>query len=148
MTNKTALTSKTALTNKTAIISIAIAIAVLTTGCSQKYSAERDGKKLGQAVCDLRNADSADAATDAVDEIKDQLDDLGDKHALFTAEDRQDVQNNLADLHEHAIQGNTALMQQDLAVLQRSIRNIADDSDETSRAAWEGILEGLADCTE
>ena len=28
-------------------------------GCSQKYSAERDGKKLGEAICDLRDADSA-----------------------------------------------------------------------------------------
>lgn len=133
---------------KTVLITIAIAVAVVATGCSQKYSAERDGKKLGQAMCDLRNAESTDEATDAIDEVKDQLDDLGDKHAMYTAEDRKDVQNNLADLHEHAIQGNTALIQQDLAVLQRSIRNIADDSDETTRAAWEGVLEGLADCAE
>ena len=25
-----------------------------TTACSAKYSAERDGKDLGEAVCDLR----------------------------------------------------------------------------------------------
>jgi len=135
--------------NKTLLLSVAIALAVVVvvTGCSQKYSAERDGKKLGQAVCDLRNATNADEAKDALDEIEDQLGDLGDKHAIYTAEDRKDVQNNLADLHEHAIQGNTALMQQDLAVLERSIRNIADDSNETSRAAWEGVAEGMADCT-
>ncbi len=136
--------------NKILLLSVAIALAVVVvvTGCSQKYSAERDGKKLGQAVCDLRNATNADEAKDALDEIEDQLGDLGDKHAIYTAEDRKDVQNNLADLHEHAIQGNTALMQQDLAVLERSIRNIADDSNETSRAAWEGVAEGMADCTE
>jgi len=135
--------------NKILLLSVAIALAVVVvvTGCSQKYSAERDGKKLGQAVCDLRNATNADEAKDALDEIEDQLGDLGDKHAIYTAEDRKDVQNNLADLHEHAIQGNTALMQQDLAVLERSIRNIADDSNETSRAAWEGVAEGMADCT-
>jgi len=135
--------------NKILLLSVAIALAVVVvvTGCSQKYSAERDGKKLGQAVCDLRNAMNADEAKDALDEIEDQLGDLGDKHAIYTAEDRKDVQNNLADLHEHAIQGNTALMQQDLAVLERSIRNIADDSNETSRAAWEGVAEGMADCT-
>ena len=136
--------------NKILLLSVAIALAVVVvvTGCSQKYSAERDGKKLGQAECDLRNATNADEAKDALDEIEDQLGDLGDKHAIYTAEDRKDVQNNLADLHEHAIQGNTALMQQDLAVLERSIRNIADDSNETSRAAWEGVAEGMADCTE
>ena len=124
------------------------ALVLLAAGCSQKYSAERDGKKLGEAVCDLREAASPEDAESALEEINDQLEDLGNKYALFTAEDRQDVQNNLADLHEHAIQGNTALMQQDLAVLERSIRNIADDSNETSRAAWEGVAEGMADCTE
>ena len=46
------------------------------------------------------------------------------------------------------IQGNTALVQQDLAVLQRSIKNIASDSNDTTRAAWEGVNEGLADCTD
>jgi hypothetical protein len=46
------------------------------------------------------------------------------------------------------VQGNDVLRQQDLAVLQRSIRHIADDSSETARAAWEGVLEGLSTCTE
>jgi hypothetical protein len=38
--------------------------------------------------------------------------------------------------------------QQDLAVLERSADNIADDVNETSRAAWEGVLEGLSECTQ
>ncbi|MFN8104303.1 MAG: hypothetical protein U0U69_07555 [Acidimicrobiia bacterium] len=136
--------------NKLTITSIAAvtALALVVGGCSQRYSAERDGKKLGEAVCDLRKATTKEDAQKALDDIDNQLDDLGNKHALFTAEDRRDVQNNLADLHEHAIQGNTALMQQDLVVLERSIKNIANDSNEVSRAAWEGALEGMADCTQ
>ncbi len=136
--------------NKFILTSIAAvaAVTLLATGCSQKYSAERDGKKLGEAVCDLRNATTPEDAESALKEINDQLEDLENKHALFTAEDRADVQNNLADLHEHAIQGNTALLHQDLAVLERSVGNIAEDSTEVSRAAWEGVLEGLADCTQ
>lgn len=136
--------------NKLTITSIAAvtALALVVGGCSQRYSAERDGKKLGEAVCDLRKATTEEDAQKALDDIDNQLDDLGNKHALFTAEDRRDVQNNLADLHEHAIQGNTALMQQDLVVLERSIKNIANDSNEVSRAAWEGALEGMADCTQ
>lgn len=136
--------------NKLTITSIAAvtALALVVGGCSQRYSAERDGKKLGEAVCDLRKATTEEDAQKALDDIDNQLDDLGNKHALFTSEDRRDVQNNLADLHEHAIQGNTALMQQDLVVLERSIKNIANDSNEVSRAAWEGALEGMADCTQ
>lgn len=131
----------------TTAIAVALALVLVAGGCSQKYSAERDGKKLGEAACDVRNADSRDEADAALDDLNAQLEDVGNKYSLFTAEDRQDVQNNLADLHEHAIQGNTALMQQDLAVLQRSIANIADDTNEVTRAVREGILEGLADCT-
>ena len=82
-------------------------VVLLAAGCSQKYSAERDGKKLGEAVCDLRDADAPGGRPDGLDDINEQLDDLGNKYALFTAEDRADVQNNLADLHEHVIQGNS-----------------------------------------
>jgi len=137
-------------TNRTRTASLALAFVtlLLLTGCSQKYSAERDGKKLGQAICDLRTATNEEDANDALDDINKQLEDLGNKFALFTAEDRADVQNNLDDLHEHAIQGNGALAQQDLAVLERSAGNIAEDTNETSSAAWEGVLQGLADCTQ
>src|SRR5262245_28150269 len=88
----------------TAIAAIAVAAIAITSGCSQKYSAERDGKKLGEAICDLREADSQEDAQDALADVKEQLDDLGDKYALYTAEDRADIDNNLADLAEHAIQ--------------------------------------------
>lgn len=131
------------------ILTTAVAVtALVAAGCSQQYSAERDGKKLGEAVCDLRNATSREDAESALKEVNKQLDDLGNKYALSTAEDRRDVQNNLADLHEHTIQGNTALTQQDLTVLERSVKNIAEDSNEVTRAAWEGVLEGLAGCTQ
>lgn len=126
----------------------AVAVVVLTSGCSQKYSAERDGKKLGEAVCDLRNATSEEDARSALDDINNQLEDLGNKYAFYTAEDAADIQNNLADLAEHRIQGNTTLMQQDLTVLERSADNIAEDVNETSQAAWEGFQQGLAECTQ
>jgi hypothetical protein len=133
---------------RTLILSLTVVAVALTAGCSQKYSAERDGKKVGDAVCDLRDATTPEDAQAALDDLDNQLNDLGNKYAVFTAEDRADVQNNLADLHEHVIQGNDLLVNQDLAVLRRSVGNIAEDSDETTRAAWEGILEGLSSCTE
>lgn len=134
--------------SRTLLASISLGAFLLATGCSQKYGAESDGKNLGQAVCDLRSAENADEATEALDDINEQLDDLGSKYALYTAEDRADVQNNLADLAEHAIQGQPNLAQQDLAVLERTAKNIAEDVNETARAAWEGLLEGLSECTQ
>ena len=135
--------------NRRLLIAVAaIASISVVAGCSQKYSAERDGKKLGEAVCDLREATTQEAADEALDEINDQLDDLSTKYAVFTAEDRADVQNNLADLAEHTIQGNDVLAQQDLAVLERSADNIAEDANEVRSAAWEGLLQGLAECTQ
>ena len=133
---------------RTLPITFALVGLLLLVGCSQKYSAERDAKKLGQAICDLRTATNETDARDALDDIDNQLNDLGNKYTLFTAEDRADIQNNLADLHEHVIQGNGTLAQQDLAVLERSAGNIAEDTNETRSAAWEGLLEGLSDCTQ
>lgn len=130
------------------IVVVAVTSMALVASCSQKYSAERDGKQLGEAACDLRDATTQDEADEALEEINDQLDDLSTKYAVFTAEDRADVQNNLADLAEHVIQGNEVLAQQDLAVLERSADNIAEDSNETRSAAWEGLLQGLAECTQ
>jgi len=132
---------------RTAFAAIAVAT-LLAVGCSQKYGAERDAKKTGEAICDVRDADSADDARSAIEDVEAQLDDLGSKYALYTAEDRADIQNNLADLAEHVIQGNVQLVKQDLAVLERSIDNIREDSNEVSQAAWDGLLEGLADCTQ
>lgn len=135
---------------KTRILAVVLAaVAVFAAaGCSQKYAAERDGKKLGQAMCDLRDADSKEEAEEALDDINKQLDDLANKFALYTAEDRADVQNNLADFFEHVIQGNRGLVQQDLTVLERSAENISEDVNETSSAAWDGVLQGLSDCTQ
>lgn len=130
------------------LAALVLATIAFAAGCSQKYSAERDGKKLGEAICDLREAESEADAQEALDDVNKQLDDLGNKYAFYTAEDRNDLQNNLADLFEHVIQGQPNLAQQDLAVLERSADNIREDVNETSRAAWDGLLEGLSDCTQ
>jgi uncharacterized protein YgfB (UPF0149 family) len=126
----------------------ALALAAAVSGCAGKYAAESDGKNLGQAVCDLRDADSAEEAQEARADIKEQLGDMGSKYSLYTAEDRADVDENLDDLAEHVTQGQTDLARQDLAVIQRSVGNIADDLSETQRAIWDGVRQGLDDCTQ
>jgi hypothetical protein len=130
------------------LLACAVVLVVATAGCAKKYSAERDGKKLGEAVCDLRNADTTDEAQSALADIKEQLSDMGSKYSLYTAEDRVDVEKNLNDLAEHVVQGQKELVQQDLTVIQRSINNISDDMNETQQAIWDGVREGLDECTQ
>ena len=140
---------KKARSTRTALATVAlVAVAVVLGGCSQKYSAERDGKKLGEAICDVRDADTPEEAQAALDDVNEQLDDLGNKYAMYTAEDRADIQNNLADYLEHVVHGQPNLALQDLTVLERSADNIREDVNETSQAAWEGLLQGLSDCTQ
>jgi ABC-type phosphate/phosphonate transport system substrate-binding protein len=135
---------------KKSIVLVASAIVLLAgvSGCSGKYAAERDGKKLGEAVCDLRDADSQEDAAAALDDVKEQLSDMGSKYSFYTAEDRADVEENLDDLAEHVAQGQEELVRQDLAVIQRSVGNIADDTSETQSAIWDGVRQGLDDCTQ
>ena len=133
---------------RTVVAALAAAALLVAAGCSQKYSAERDGKKLGEAICDLRNADDEEEAQEALADINEQLDDLGSKFAMYTVEDRADIANNLADLAEHRVQGQPNLMAQDLTVLERSADNIREDVNETSQAAWDGVLQGMSDCTQ
>ena len=75
-----------------------------------------------------------------------QIDDLGGNYGAATAEDRRDIQENLSDLAEHVDQGNETLIQQDLAVLKRSVQNVRDDSDDVQDSAWNGFAEGIQEC--
>ena len=126
----------------------AAGLTLLVTGCGQQMRAERDARDLAEAICDLRNADDADDVQEAVDDIDKQLDDLSRRFGVATAEDRADVSNNLADLAEHAVQDNEVLLQQDLAVLQRSAENIRDDASGVQQAAWNGFADGVRECIE
>jgi len=128
------------------ILVVVVAIPSLL-GCSQKYSAERDGKDLGEALCDLKNASTPEDAESALAEVRSEMDSLASNYATFTAEDRADIEANLEDLREHVAQGNQALVQQDLTVIRRSLGNVDDDLDDTSQAAWDGVKQAVDDCT-
>ena len=124
-----------------------VAIAALSLfGCGQKYSAERDGKDLGEALCDLKGASTPEEAQSALAEVQSEMDSLASNYAMFTGEDRADIDENLEDLREHIAQGNEELVQQDLTVIRRSLGNIDDDLDETSQAAWDGVKQGVDEC--
>ena len=123
------------------------AIAVIALpACGRKFQAERDGKDVGEAVCDVRGADTPEEAKTAVNDLDKQLDDLQSTYASATREDRKDIDNNVTDLVEHVRQGNDLLVQQDMTVIRRSLENIRHDLGDAGKAAIDGIFEGMDDC--
>ena len=128
-------------------IAFVAALAVLAApACARKYRSENDGQDVGEAICDVRDADTAEEAQSALSDLNEELDDISDNFSLFTAEDRADIDENLTDMLEHASQGNELLLQQDVTVIRRSMDNIRDDLGDTGKAAVDGILQGLDDC--
>jgi hypothetical protein len=125
----------------------ALAALAFVAGCGQDLTAERDGRQLAEAVCDLRDASDAESAEAAIAEVEQQIDDIVREYGVATGEDRADISNNLADLAEHAVQGNDVLIQQDLTVMLRSAENIRDDATEVQQSVWTGIAAGLQECT-
>jgi hypothetical protein len=127
---------------------IAFGVLVALPACAQKYTAERDGKDVGEALCDVRDADGEAELDTAVDDLRNEIDDLAANYAVFTAEDRADIQENLTDLVEHVLQGDELLVQQDITVILRSLDNISDDLGDTGDAAIDGFLQGADDCVD
>jgi hypothetical protein len=125
---------------------VAVLALVALPACAKKYQAERDGKDVGQAMCDVRDADNPEEAQEAVDDLNEELIDVTENYAVFTAEDRADIEENVSDLLEHVRQGNEELAQQDITVIRRSLDNISDDLGDTGRATIDGAYQGLDDC--
>jgi hypothetical protein len=117
---------------------------LLAPACAKKYAAEKDGKDVGQSICDVKTADTKEEATNALADLQKQLDDVAQNYASFTAEDRADIREQLSDLSKH--QGDDLLTQQDLTVIRRSLENIRNDLGDAGKAAIDGLLEGLDDC--
>jgi hypothetical protein len=130
----------------TALLALLAIVVLASPACARKFRAERDGQDIGEAVCDVRSADTPEEAKSALKEFDSKVDDLAEHFALFTAEDRADIRENMSDLVEHASQGNEALAQQDVTVIRRSLDHIRDDVGDTGQAAIDGIYEGMDEC--
>jgi 2',3'-cyclic-nucleotide 2'-phosphodiesterase (5'-nucleotidase family) len=125
---------------------LAAVLVLVAPACARKYQAEQDGKDVGEALCDVRDADTPEDAANAADDLKKQVDDVASNYAVFTAEDRADINENVTDLIEHVRQGNEALAQQDITVIRRSLDNVRDDLGDTGQATVDGAFEGMDDC--
>jgi hypothetical protein len=129
------------------VVTAAMAAAPLVFGaCGGEIRAERHGKQLGDAICDVKSSDDADEAQRQLRDVDRELDQLQRIVGRPIAEDVDDIDENLSDLVQHVADGNDALVQQDIAVIQRNVDAVTRGLTGKAEAAYDGVLEGLADC--
>jgi hypothetical protein len=129
------------------ILALAAVAVLALAGCSEKYNAEREGKDLGKAVCDLRDAETEQEVEEARAKVDEELDNLIEDYAFMTADDREALEGQFAQLQENVGERNFGLAQQDLALMQATVTGIRENVNEVSRAAWDGFQQGLSECT-
>jgi len=114
--------------------------------CGGEIRAERQGRQFGEAVCDVTEADDADEAQRQLEQAQREMNDLQRIVGRPIEEDVADIEENLDDLVEHVVDGNDALREQDIAVIQRNIRAVGRTLTGKAEAAYDGIQQGLGDC--
>lgn len=134
-------------TRGTAAVTAAVALGSLAFGaCGGEYRAERQGRQLGESICDIKSSDNADQAQRNLNQAQRDMNDLQRIVGRPISEDLSDINENLSDLVEHTIDGNDALKQQDIAVIQRNIDAIEKTVNGKAQAAYDGFYDGLNDC--
>ena len=128
------------------VIGLLVGGSALVGGCGGEIRAERQGRQLGEAICDVTEADDADEAQRQLEQAQREMDDLQRIVGRPVDEDVDDIEENLADLVGHVADGNDALVEQDIAVIQRNVEAVGRTLTGKGRAAYDGIQEGLGDC--
>jgi len=122
------------------VIAVVAMSVFLLGGCSTQARAERKGKAAGDQICKAKNADNANEAERHIRSADDKLDDL----ARFTGRDvREDVRDLDRNLRQLA-RGNAT--DQDVNAIVRSIEDARKSATGNTLAAYDGMLEALADC--
>src|SRR5262245_57742546 len=122
------------------LIALACVAALALAGCCTQARAERKGKEAGQQMCKAKNADNANEAERHVRRANDKLDDLARFTGTDVREDVRDLDRNLDQLSR----GNAT--QQDLNAIVRAIEDGRSSLSGNALAAYDGLLEGLAEC--
>jgi len=128
---------------KTRLIALVAVIGVSAfglAGCSTQARAERKGKEAGDQICKAKDANNANDAQRHISRANDKLDDL----ARFTGHDiKEDVRDLDRNLNQIA-RGNAT--EQDISAVVRSIEDARKSTTGNTLAAYDGILEALANC--
>jgi hypothetical protein len=136
------------MTNKRIVGTLAaVAAGAFVLGaCGGEVRAERQGRQVGAAICDIADADSLDDASQQLDQAQRAMDDVQRIVGRPIEEDVEDIEENLDDLVEHVQDGDDALLEQDIAVIQRNAEAVGRTLSGEGEAAYDGIQQGLAEC--
>lgn len=119
---------------------LVLAASFALASCSTQARAERKGKEAGEQICKAKNSDNADEAARHIDRANDKLDDL----ARFTG---RPVRDDLRDLDRNLDQiARGGASEQDVNAIVRNIEEVKGEMSGNAEAAYDGLLQGLADC--
>jgi hypothetical protein len=119
---------------------LVVVCAFALSSCSTQARAERKGKAAGDEICKAKNANNANEAQRHINRANDKLNDL----ARFTG---RDVRDDIRDLDRNLNQmsrGNAS--EQDVNAIVRSVDDARSSARGNALAAYDGMLEALANC--
>jgi len=128
---------RTKLVTVVAVVAVSL---VALVGCSTQARAERKGKEAGDQICKAKNASNANEAQRHLNRANDRLSDL----ARFTG---TDIKQDVRDLNRNLDQlSNGHGTQQDISAIVSSIEDARRAAVGNTVAAYDGLLEALANC--
>jgi hypothetical protein len=130
-----------------AVLAAVVAGALVAAGCAE-YRIERNGKEVGEALCDLKDADSQEEVDDALAEVEREFEDAQRIVGRPVAEDLDDVEENVADLAAHRIDDQELLAEQDIAAIRRNAEAATSRTRASVERFYEGVVQGLGDCSD
>jgi hypothetical protein len=120
---------------------------LLAAGCAE-YRIERNGKDAGEALCDLKDADSKEEVDKALDDVRKEVEDAQRIVGRPVSEDVDDIEENVADLAAHRIDDQELLAEQDIAAIRRNVEAVSNRTHGAAQRFYDGVVQGLGDCSD
>ncbi len=123
-----------------AVLVVVLVGAFAFGACSTQARAERKGNEAGDQICHAKNANNANDAQRHVNRANDKLNDLARFTGRDVHEDIRDLDRNLNQLSRgHGTS-------QDVNAIVRSVQDARRSAAGNALAAYDGMLEALANC--
>ena len=120
---------------------------LLVAGCAE-YRIERNGKDAGEALCDLKDANTQEDVDKALDDVRKEVEDAQRIVGRPVGEDVDDIEENIADLAAHRIDDQEVLAEQDIAAIRRNFEAASSNARAAVERFYDGVVQGLGDCSD